>query len=112
MRKLYFTITLLSTILLFQKGFSQSIIRVTVTSVQTSGNVDCDNALFDVTGPSDFVWEYTATDNTLGYSNNNPALFGVYDFNYTYINGNNGPYTISSPNASFVPTSGLFFDRQ
>ena len=55
MRKLYFTITLLATFFLFQKGFSQSIIRVTITSVQTGGNVDCDNAFLDVTGPSDFV---------------------------------------------------------
>jgi gliding motility-associated-like protein len=78
---------------LSDKLFSQATIKVTVTTVQTSSSVDCDNALFDITGPSDFVWEYTATDNTLGYSNNSPALFGIYDFNYTNINGNNGPYT-------------------
>jgi len=91
-------------------SFSQATIKVTVTSVQTSGSVDCDGFL---QGDSDFVWEYTATDNTLGYSNNTPALFGIYNFNYTYVNGNNGPYTISSPNAShFVPANGVFFDRQ
>lgn len=81
--------------------FSQATIKVTVTSVQTANNVDCDGFLL---GDSDFVWEYTATDNTLGYSNNNPALFGVFDFNYTNINNNNGPYNITVNN--------LFFDRQ
>ncbi|MBM3431068.1 MAG: gliding motility-associated C-terminal domain-containing protein, partial [Bacteroidetes bacterium] len=102
MRKLYFTITLLTTILLFQKGFSQATIIVTVTSVQTSSSVDCDNLLFDVTGQSDFVWEYTATDNTLGYTNNNPALFGVFDFNYTATSGN-GPINFAA--------NALFFNR-
>jgi hypothetical protein len=112
MIKFYFSgkcILFLSILLTSYLSFSQATIKVTVTSVQTSGSVDCDGFL---QGYSDFVWEYTATDNTLGYSNNNPALFGVFDFNYTYINGNNGPYTISSPNASYVPTNGLFFDRQ
>ncbi len=81
--------------------FSQATIKVTVTSVQTASNVDCDGIFL---GDSDFVWEYTATDNTLGYINNNPALFGVFDFNYTNINNNNGPYNITVNN--------LFFDRQ
>ena len=69
--------------------FSQAIIKVTVVSVQTGSNEDCDGFL---QGESDFVWEYTATDNTIGYTNNNPALFGVYDFNYTNIDNDNGPY--------------------
>ena len=84
--------------------YAQSIIRVTVTSVQTLNNTDCDGDIWPFTNNSDFVWEYTATDNTLGYSNNSPALFGVYDFNYVNINGDNGPYTSTVNN--------LFFDRQ
>ncbi|MFY7944745.1 MAG: hypothetical protein ACOVNZ_09180, partial [Crocinitomicaceae bacterium] len=49
-------------LLLSSNAFSQATIRVTVTSVQTSSSVDCDGFLL---GDSDFVWEYTATDNTL-----------------------------------------------
>ena len=90
--------------LLSSKVFSQATIKVTITSVQTSSSVDCDNAFFDVTGQSEFVWEYTATDNTLGYSNNAPALFGVYDFNYTNAPSSNGPINIT-PNS-------VFFDHQ
>ena len=104
MAKIYFRFLLLSGVVLFYSSsviFGQATIKVTVTSVQTAGNVDCDGFL---QGNSDFVWEYTATDNTLGYTNNNPALFGVFDFNYTNINNNNGPYNITVNN--------LFFDRQ
>jgi gliding motility-associated-like protein len=86
-------------------SFSQATIKVTVTSVQTANNVDCDgDIIFLPPNFSDFVWEYTATDNTLGYSNNNPALFGIFNFNYTNINNNNGPYNTTVNN--------LFFDRQ
>ena len=107
LNKLFFPL-----IFLFSSAlFGQATIKVTVTSVQTSGSVDCDNSLFEP-GESDFVWEYTATDNTLGYTNNNPAIPLIYLFNYTYVNENNGPYTISSPNANFVPANGLFFDHQ
>ena len=88
--------------------WSQATIRVTVTSVQVSLNQDCDG-LFS--GNSDFVWEFTASDNTLGYSNNNPALFGVFGFNYAYNNNNNGPYTLTSPSGNFSPVSGLFFEH-
>ena len=88
-------------ILLSSNIFSQAIIQVTVSSVEVLNNEDCDG-LF--AGDSDFVWEYTATDNTIGYTNNNPALFGVFNFNYTNINGNNGPYINN--------TNDLFFDRQ
>ena len=84
-------------------AFSQAAIKVTVTSVQTDGDVDCDNSFFEP-GPSDFVWEYTATDNTLSYTNNNPASFGLVDFNYTNIDDNNGPIN------SVV--NSLFFDHQ
>ncbi len=84
-------------------SFSQATIKVKVTTVQTAPSVDCDNALFDITGQSDFVWEYTATDNTLGYTNNNPALFGIFDFNYTNTTGN-GPINLA--------VNSVFFDRQ
>lgn len=83
--------------------FGQATIKVTVTSILSSPSVDCDNLFFDITGESDFVWEYTATDNTIGYSNNNPALFGIYNFNYTNTSGN-GPINALVDN--------LFFDRQ
>ncbi len=81
--------------------FGQATIRVTVTSVQTSSSVDCDGFLL---GDSDFVWEYTATDNTLGYSNNSPALFGVYNFDYINVPTGNGPINFTA--------NDLFFDRQ
>lgn len=103
MIKFYFSgkcILFLSILLTSNLSFSQATIKVTVTSVQTSSSVDCDG-LFQ--GDSDFVWEYTATDNTLGYTNNNPALFGVFDFNYTNTTGN-GPINFAA--------NALFFDRQ
>jgi hypothetical protein len=78
-------------------SFTQAIIKVTVTSVQVNNDEDCDGWPF---GDSDFVWEYTGTDNTLGYTNNNPALFGVFDFNYTNIDNNNGPYN-NNVNSTF-----------
>ena len=85
-------------------SFSQATIKVTVTSVQTSGSIDCDgDIIFLPPNLSDFVWEYTATDNTLGYSNNNPALFGIFNFNYTNVT-NNGPINFAA--------NALFFDRQ
>ena len=58
------------------------------------------------------MWEFTGTDNTLGFTNNNPALFGVFGFNYAYQNGNNGPYTMSTPSGQFSPSNGTFFDHQ
>jgi hypothetical protein len=82
-------------------SFSQAIIKVTVTSVQVNNDEDCDGLFL---GESDFVWEYTVTDNTLGYTNNSPALFGVFDFNYTNIDNNNGPYNNN--------VNSTFFDRQ
>ena len=88
--------------------WSQATIRVTVTSVQTAFFQDCDGFL---SGNSDFVWEFTATDNSLGYSNNNPALFGIFGFNYAYNNNNNGPYALTTPSGSFSPSNGLFFDH-
>ena len=85
----------------------QATINVRVLSVEVTGNVDCDGFL---SGDSDFVWEFLATDNTLGYSNNNPVLFGLLgDFNYAYQNGNNGPYVMNSPGGGFSPNSGTYF---
>ena len=90
-------------------ALSQSTINVRVVSVAVTSNVDCDGFL---TGDSDFVWEFIATDNTLGNSNNNPVLFGVLgDFNYAYNNGNNGPYTMTAPGGGFSPTNGLYFSH-
>ena len=98
-------------LLFFNANFSigQAIIQVRVISVQALNNTDCDGFF---TGNSDFVWEFTATDNTIGNTNNDPALFGAYDFNYAYVNGENGPYTVNSPNGAFVPNNGIFFDHQ
>jgi gliding motility-associated-like protein len=92
---------ILSILLTSFLSISQATIKVTVTSVQTGSSVDCDG-LFQ--GDSDFVWEYTATDNTLGYTNNNPALFGVFDFSYTNVPTGNGPINFAA--------NALFFDRQ
>lgn len=88
---------------------AQATINVRVVSVAVTQNEDCDGFF---TGDSDFVWEFIATDNTLGNSNNNPVLFGVLgDFNYAYQNGNNGPYTMTAPGGGFSPNSGLFFSH-
>ncbi|MFM7386960.1 MAG: gliding motility-associated C-terminal domain-containing protein, partial [Bacteroidota bacterium] len=87
---------------------SQATIQVKVLSVQTLSNVDCDGLFL---GNSDFVWEFTATDNTLGLTNNNPALFGIFGFNYAYKNNDNGPYTMTAPGGTFSPNNGLFFNH-
>ena len=88
-------------------SFGQATINVSVLSVEVTQNQDCDGFF---TGDSDFVWEFLATDNTLGYTNNNPVLFGLLgDFNYAYQNGNNGPYVMNAPGAGFSPNSGTFF---
>ncbi len=99
----------MSVLLSSNAALGQATINVRVVSVNVTGNVDCDGFF---TGDSDFVWEFIATDNTLGYSNNNPVLFGVLgDFNYAYNNGNNGPYTMTAPGGGFSPSSGLFFSH-
>jgi gliding motility-associated-like protein len=99
---------LLAIILLPSLFFSQAIIQVKVLSVQTLANVDCDGLFL---GNSDFVWEFTGTDNTLGLTNNNPALFGIFGFNYAYKNNDNGAYTMTTPGGTFSPNSGLFFNH-
>lgn len=94
---------------LVNRAYSQANIQVRVVTVQVSNTVDCDGFL---TGNSDFVFEYLATDNTLGYSNNNPVLFGFLgDFNHAFVNGNNGPWTRNSPSGDINPNSGIFFDH-
>lgn len=103
MKHLLLTLTLLPTLL-----FSQATIQVKVLSVQTLSNVDCDGLFL---GNSDFVWEFTGTDNTIGLTNNNPALFGIFNFNYGYKNNDNGPYTMTSPSGNFSPNNGLFFNH-
>ena len=88
-------------------SFGQATVNVRVLSVEVTQNEDCDGIF---TGDSDFVWEFLATDNTLGNSNNNPVLFGLLgDFNYAFQNGNNGPYIMNAPGAGFSPNSGTFF---
>ncbi len=95
------------TFLFINFSFGQATINVRVLTVEVTSNVDCDGFLF---GDSDFVWEFLATDNTVGNSNNNPVLFGLLgDFNYAYQNGNNGPYVMSAPGSGFSPNSGWFF---
>ncbi len=97
------------TLLLSDHTSAQATINVRVISVQVLNNVDCDGFL---SGDSDFAWEFLATDNTLGNSNNNPVLFGILgDFNYAYQNGNNGPYTMTAPGGGFSPSNGLYFSH-
>lgn len=90
-------------------AYGQATINVRVISVEVTSNQDCDGFL---TGDSDFAWEFIATDNTLGNSNNNPTLLGVLgDFNFAYNNGNNGPYTMTAPGGGFSPADGWFFSH-
>ena len=94
-----------------QVAMSQAHIRLKVVSVQTHNNVDCDGVLV---GNSDFVWEFIATDNTLGKTNNSPSATSILgDFNHAYVNGNNGPYVhrVSAPlnDGGFNPSNGVFF---
>jgi hypothetical protein len=89
--------------------FGQAKIQVRVATVEVTNNVDCDG-LF--TSDSDFVFEYIATDNTLGNSNNNPVLFGFLGaFNHAYQNNNNGPWTVNAPNSNINPSNGIFYDH-
>jgi gliding motility-associated-like protein len=90
-------------------AISQANIKVKVVSVAVLNQVDSDGFL---AGDSDFVLEYIATDNTMGYSNNNPVLFGFLgDFNHAFVNGNNGPWTRTSPSGDINPTDGIFFNH-
>jgi hypothetical protein len=105
LRRILFAFSFLCSTLLF----SQTNIQVRVVSVSVLNNVDCDGFL---SGDSDFVLEYLATDNTLGYSNNNPVLFGFLgDFNHAFVNGNNGAWTRTSPSGDINPSNGIFFNH-
>jgi len=85
----------------FFNAFSQANIKVKVISVATTGSVDCDGFLF---GDSDFVLEYSAIDNTLLLGNNNPAAFGLTgDFNFSFKNNDNGPWSLN--------VNSVFFDH-
>ena len=66
---------------------AQANVQVRLVSVSVGSNIDCDGFLL---GSSDYAFEYVATDNTLGYSNNNPVAFGLTgDFNFQNNNNNN-----------------------
>ena len=82
-------------------AFSQANIKVKVLSVATTGSVDCDGFL---SGNSDYAFEYSAIDNTLELGNNNPAAFGLTgDFNFSYQNDDNGPWSLN--------VNSVFFDH-
>ena len=83
------------------KTTSQINIKVKVLSVSVANTVDSDGFL---SGNSDFAFEYSAIDNTLGLLNNSPAAFGLTgDFNFSYQNGNNGPWSLN--------VNSVFFDH-
>ena len=89
---------------------AQATIRVRVVQARVLNNLDCDGFLND----SDFVWEFIATDNTIGRSNNSPSALGglLGDFNHCNFNGENGPYTISpSTQGNFNPNDGIYFQH-
>ncbi|WP_052598771.1 gliding motility-associated C-terminal domain-containing protein [Aureispira sp. CCB-QB1] len=100
-------------------SWGQANIQVRVTSIEVLNNQDCDNVLFNITGDSDFMWEYKVTDNTIGRTNNNANLISGGEIsslfsaqaNYALVSGNNGPYVRTTPNNSiFEPGNGIFFD--
>lgn len=109
--KNFFKILALIFIICNYKAFSQANIKVTVLGVSAANTFNCDGGADN----SDFVFEYTASDNSpFSYSNNSPVPGSIGMCNYVEINEDNGPY-ISSPtspgNAVFVPANGVFFDH-
>ena len=93
-------------------SWGQANIQVRVTSLSVANTLDCDPNIFGITNNSDFAFEYIATDNTLGLSNNNPVLFGFLgDFNHAYQNGDNGPWTMTPPSSTINPNNGIFFNH-
>lgn len=102
MQKILTALFLFSSLTFFAQ---QATIRITVTQIGVTQNCDRDNLPFNITGDSDWVWEFIA--NTGGgacpsLTNNNPVLLG--DFNYENVNGNNGPFSRN--------VNQTFFDRQ
>lgn len=85
--------------------YAQGIVRVTVTNIATLTSEDCDpGGPFGIgDSDSDFVWEYQATDNTVGNTNNNGEI-PLTDVNFSFNNNSNGPYS-QNPNE-------LFFNHQ
>jgi len=93
-----------------QTNLVSSQIKVLVRFASVDNTADCDV----IAGDSDFAWHFSATDNSLGYTNNAPTdtdFMGV--FNLGYRNGHNGPYTISpndgTADSGWDPANGQFF---
>ncbi len=86
-------------------AFSQANIKVRVLSVAVSGNVDCDSGFLGIGNTdSDYAFEYVATDNTIGQTNNNPTALGLTgDFNFSFKNDDNGPWVLNE--------NAIFFDH-
>jgi hypothetical protein len=86
---------------------SQVTIQVKLKSISTSSVLLCDGI-----SDSDFSFEYRATDNsTAAKTNNNPVNGLIGACNYAVVNENNGPFYFSSPDAIFIPTTGIFFNH-
>lgn len=87
-------------------------LQVVAKRVITKLNKDCDGA---GSGDSDFVFEYKVTDNSpFNYSSASSVLNVLTYANYTYINGNNGPFSYTPStitDGAFVPSNGIFFDK-
>lgn len=106
MKKYLFTVLLLSVIYLVN---AQLNVKVTAKTIAVLNNVDCDGMM---SGDSDFLFEFNATDNsTFNYGNNNPITGILGQSNFAFVPENNGPFSISSPNVVFTPTNAVFFDR-
>lgn len=88
---------------------SQVTVQVKLKSISTTTLIDCDAIAAD---DSDFAFEYRATDNSsAAKTNNNPVTGLIGSCNYAVVNGNNGPFNFSSPDAIFTPTTGIFFNH-
>ncbi len=114
---------------LSDKVFSQANIKVRIISVETTQNVNCDGGGQFSGCSSDYVWEYQATDNTVGYSNNISSALPLTNgllgsiFNHTWVDNNNGAYTFNVGGGNiyntclfigsqgYDPANGYFFDH-
>ena len=88
-------------------------VKVKVLTVEVLNNIDSDNGFLGIgNSESDFVIEYIATDNVIGNTNNNPVFFGFLgDFNYAFVNDNNGAWIRNSPSTDINPNDGIFFNH-
>lgn len=113
MNKLLLGFGLLSASALWQLAEAQAIVQVRVNRAEVLNNNDCDGLFL---GDSDFVMEYTATANTLGYTNNNPStcLLVGQGSNIVFRNGNNGGWNMTPGGnpGNFDPSNGVFFNHQ